>query len=482
MNDASSVKKPPGLFYFEGKPINRSTVEKATTKKFLKAVLCGYCGGPLKKGYQCKECLIRKPSSQLEGTTDHKQILSAWRDGEYTTNVENERLRIKGPSIHEGYSMGSPSISQISLGDGINASEFMDQPSATSTKGVKNRSSIVSVTKLQTSEHPDTRNWTNESIEYTGALLMGWKSNKLRIEPKEMSYDFRRHLFKGKITDDHFYMRPRTEREFAWETAPERLWLHGHHSMKMNEQLVGGTFSTKEYDVLKDQHAVNETVKKTRLHGYRMPGHYSPERSGINSSSKMESLRKPSQISDSEFGHLLYGQPSGYAYSPREPTPLPNITSPISTQNFRPAMSARAKSRENSRATNRSGRDSAGANADADGRKNDSNGGSDSRSGSQKSNLHSRGGQSAAVGSGLLIESQDAALFWQQQNPPRDFKMSGGAISRRGPGSLAVTANNLKPGGYRHFRSTGGEDRPHYVDRSHNLRKMKFLSLPPSAT
>ena len=56
MNDASSVKKPPGLFYFEGKPINRSTVEKATTKKFLKAVLCGYCGGPLKKGYQCKEC------------------------------------------------------------------------------------------------------------------------------------------------------------------------------------------------------------------------------------------------------------------------------------------------------------------------------------------------------------------------------------------------------------------------------------------
>ena len=58
IDSANEVKRPPGVFYFEGAPINRQTIAQSQSAEYRKTLLCGYCGNQLRHRYKCHNCRI----------------------------------------------------------------------------------------------------------------------------------------------------------------------------------------------------------------------------------------------------------------------------------------------------------------------------------------------------------------------------------------------------------------------------------------
>ena len=345
------------------------------------------------KTYKCSKCKTVLPKTQLDPTKDHEEILDAWHDGEYVTNVVNDNFPTQ-PSHHSAYTLGSPSMSQVTLNGPF---------------GAPSKSSILSQRKLKY-HHPQASSNDNgplfDNIEWTAAVLMGWRSHQRRLPEEEMSYDFRRHLFMGKRTDDHFKMRPRTKKEFAAETAFDRLWMPSNHEYKLSQKLLTGKFHLKDYGVLED-----EKEKELTEPGWKKP----------TAQGKPYSKR---------FAHLLYGpgskrDPKNKGYAVIEPRrPVPKLMS--------------------------------GADLDA------STVGS-TVSGDTVGTAGGKGIGTDALASSLVGEEGRSAA----KKPHALAPVVGTA---RGTTGSRLPSRETK---FRPFRSTGGEDRPHYVDRARDLRRMK---------
>jgi len=222
-----------------------------------------------------------------------------------------------------------------------------------------------------------------DNLEWTTALLMGWRSHEPRAprEDEEMSYNFKRHLFIGKKdrTDDHFKMRPRTKKQFNAEHAYQRLFLPSHSGYKLSGKLLTGTFHVDDYNTLEKPEEVAAA-----------------ERGWKTEESKQHKLQPYSK----RFAHLLYGPGSQ-----RDPKNKGFMTK---AEHHRKIPSL------------------------AD------------------------GGDAIAAGAGATSPAGDTQL------PRAKVRV------------LAPIQDAPVPKIYRAFRSTGGEDRPHYVDRSRDHRRMKI--------
>ena len=445
MDSANAVKRPPGVFYFEGAPIQRGTIEKSFSHNFRKALYCGYCGVAMKK-YKCKECSRSIPMSQMDATQDHEEILEAWKDGEYHSNMQQVNTK-RPPSEHgDNFSFGDPSMSRLTeqqfkngyapntsavssacrwkgpkptgsgggggwgggsitkerdmsgslagsdaLGGGgtLGGGRGRAYPPSRAAYGSSDGSTDLSRRNLPTDNGP-----LFDNLEWTTALLMGWRSHEPRAprEDEEMSYNFKRHLFIGKKdrTDDHFKMRPRTKKQFNAEHAYQRLFLPSHSGYKLSGKLLTGTFHVDDYNTLEKPEEVAAA-----------------ERGWKTEESKQHKLQPYSK----RFAHLLYGPGSQ-----RDPKNKGFMTK---AEHHRKIPSL------------------------ADGGDASSVGSTD-------------GSAAIAAGAGATSPAGDTQL------PRAKVRV------------LAPIQDAPVPKIYRAFRSTGGEDRPHYVDRSRDHRRMKI--------
>ena len=200
MSSEDEVKKFRGSFMMDGKPMTRTLIQKSTNNKWKKRLLCGYCGEKI-KGYLCESCSKRKPSCQEDGTTEHEEILDAWKDGEYVTNVVGLNFTPEA-SYHEPrgdtnpYSITNPSMSQVTIdpslswnydalddvpfGHGGGGSLLEGGGSTVNDVNITPRSDhsdgILSLRKLKY-QHPTIQ----DSAEWNAALLLGWRSHQKRL-------------------------------------------------------------------------------------------------------------------------------------------------------------------------------------------------------------------------------------------------------------------------------------------------------------
>jgi hypothetical protein len=452
IDSANEVKRPPGVFYFEGAPINRQTIAQSQSAEYRKTLLCGYCGNQLRHRYKCHNCSKRAPRSQEEGTKDHHEILELWKDGDYVTNVMNENTRLKEPSKHgDIYSLEHPSMSAVSLNDfsisrsksqiedlqvksphrhsnrdktkrypeplssryvSFGDTSYFEEQSLSTGRNTARTTvsassngthSILSTTKLK-HEHPPA---DEDNLAWTTAIMMGWRSHQKRL-PEEMSYDFRRHLFVGNRTDDHFKMRRRTKKEFIAETACERLWLPHHKEYILSKKMLTGKFNVQDYHVLQDRE------KSGTVTGWKKP-------------LVQESVSQ-------EYGHLLYGP--GVERDPKNKG--------FATISEKDAELLRTEKLKRCKVE------------------------------ALRKQLAADGYQAkptpALVGIGMSSMTSSVSNFPKPVYSASQVSMGMGAGSR----DILNERMKPKPEPIRHFRSTGGEDRPHYVERSRDLRRLKF--------
>ena len=437
MSSKDEAKRPSGTFYFEGAPITRKTLMDSSSTKYKKKLLCGYCGIPLKY-YKCPRCEKTAPRSQEDPTRDHEEILDAWRDGEYHTNVQRiNNPRTPQPSVYEP---GKKSISQLTLPKGMIAEGSSSVVFADDTQSRIPKRDLYEDHILRAKAGDKGPLFDN--LEWTAALLMGWRSHdhpkvrpgtKFDHEKKPfddehgMTYDFRRHLFLGNRTDDHFKMRPRTKKQFVAETAYERLWLPSEKEQRLGKALLTGTFDLRGYKTLEDPREKTTTDPGWKRADVQQP--YSKR-----------------------FAHLLYGPGSE-----RDPKKKGYLLT--------------AKEREEERL--RKEREmklrllDGGATAEEGGKE----------------------GASLQSDSGALKTDMDASL--SPSTLPRSRKTTTTTTTTTAAAAAVVplassSGQEQLHGGtvrvsrqkavmpFRPYRSTGGEDRPHHVHRSRDLRRMKM--------